>query len=138
MTTQRQVSAWAVGWTIFAAVMLMLLGIFQFFAGLAALLKDDILVLGEEYVFRFNLTAWGWIHVIVAIILFIAGLGVLTGNVLARIVGVLVAGAAMIVNFAWLPWYPLWGIVMIIVSGAVIWALTVHGRDITADTQVGR
>lgn len=138
MTTQRQVSAWAVGWTIFAAVMLMLLGIFQFFAGLAALLKDDILVLGEEYVFRFNLTAWGWIHVIVAIILFIAGLGVLTGNVLARIVGVLVAGAAMIVNFAWLPWYPLWGIVMIIVSGAVIWALTVHGRDITADTQAGR
>ena len=129
-TTQRPVSGWAVGWTVFAAVLLMLAGVFQFFAGLTALLGDDILVVGEEYVFQFDLTTWGWIHVAVAVVLFLTGLGLFAGNTLARVIGVIVAALAMIVNFAWLPWYPIWGVIMIAVSAAVIWALTVHGRDV--------
>lgn len=129
-TTQRPVSGWAVGWTVFAAVLLMLAGVFQFFAGLTALLGDDILVVGEEYVFQFDLTTWGWIHIAVAVVLFLTGLGLFAGNTLARVIGVIVAALAMIVNFAWLPWYPIWGVIMIAVSAAVIWALTVHGRDV--------
>ena len=129
-TTQRPVSGWAVGWTVFAAVLLMLAGVFQFFAGLTALLGDDILVVGEEYVFQFDLTTWGWIHIAVAVVLFLTGLGLFAGNTLARVIGVIVAALAMIVNFAWLPWYPFGGVIMIAVSAAVIWALTVHGRDV--------
>ena len=62
----------------------------------------------------------------------LAGIGIFSGNVAARTVGVIVAGLAMIINFAWLPYYPIWSIIVIAISAAVIWALTAHGRDITS------
>ena len=61
-----------------------------------------------------------------------SGVGIMVGNVLARTVGVIAAALSCVINFAWLPYQPVWGSIMIAVSVAVIWALTVHGRDITA------
>jgi hypothetical protein len=134
-TVQR--SATAVGFTVFAAAMLMIIGVFQAIAGLAAIAKDDASVYARtddaSYYLSLDTTQWGWIHLVIGIVVFCAGLGVLSGQVWARTVGVIVAGASAIVNFAFIPIYPVWSIVIIAVDVIVIWALTVHGRDIAAE-----
>ena len=124
-------SSWAVGYATFASVLLLMAGIFQFVAGLVGVIEDDFYVVSTKWVFEFDVTTWGWIHMILGVVLFLSGLGILSGNVLARTVGVVVAGLAAVANFLWLPYYPVWSIVMIFLAVAVIWALTVHGRDIT-------
>jgi hypothetical protein len=132
MTQQSNLehSAWAVGWSAFASIMLIMAGIFHAMAGLVALFDDTFYVVGQKWVFEFDVTAWGWIHLIGGILVVLAGFGILSGNVAARTVGVVVAALSAIVNFAWLPYQPVWSVVMIAVAVAVIWALTAHGRDI--------
>ncbi len=124
-------SSWAVGYAMFASVLLLMGGIFQFVAGLVAVVEDDFYVVGTKWVFEFDVTTWGWIHMLLGVVLFLSGIGILSGNVLARTVGVIAAGVAAVANFLWLPYYPVWSIIMIFLAVAVIWALTVHGRDIT-------
>ena len=85
---------------------------------------------GEEYVFQFDVRTWGWVHVFVGLVILAAALALFTGATWARVIGVVVAAVAMLVGFAWLPWYPLWAILFIVTSASVIWALTAHGRDI--------
>ena len=125
-------SSWAVGWAGFAGVMLVMIGIFDVIQGLVALFNDDFFVVTEEWVFQFDITTWGWIQLILGVVLLASGIGIFSGNVAARTVGVIVAGLAAIANFAWLPYYPLWSILVIAVCIAVIWALTAHGRDIAS------
>ena len=127
---QREPSGWAIGWTFFAAFMMIMIGTFWIIAGLAGVLEDDIYVLGQEYVFKFDVTTWGWIHLILGVVILLAGFGLFSGAVWARTIGVIMAVISSIVGFAWLPWYPVWGIIIISVSIGVIWALTAHGRDI--------
>ena len=130
--TQRQVSGWAIGWTWFAAVVMWIIGAFHAIAGLVALVNDEFYVVTREYIFQFDVTTWGWIHLIGGIVVFVAGIYLLSGQVWARTIGVIVAILSILFNFAWLPWYPFWSILMIVAAGFVIWALTVHGRDIEA------
>jgi hypothetical protein len=127
-----QPSTWAIGWSYFAALMLLVSGVFQSVMGLAALVQDDFYAVTREYVFSFDATTWGWIHLVLGVVLALAGIGIITGNLAARIVGVIVAGLSAVANFAFLPWYPVWSITVIAVDVAVIWALTAHGRDIQA------
>jgi len=128
MATER--SSWAVGYTVFASVMLMLIGAFHVFAGIVAIAEDQFYAVGQEYVFEFDVTMWGWIHLIGGIIVFAAGIAIYSGQVWARTVGVIVAALSALLNFLWLPYYPVWSIVMIAVDVAIIWALTAHGRDL--------
>lgn len=137
MTSQREVSGWAVGWTMFAAIYLMIAGFFQAFAGLVAIIDDDFYAATPDYVVQFDATTWGWIHLIAGIIAFFAGLYLFSGAVWARIVGVLVAIGSMVTAFAWLPYSPVWSIIIITVDALVIWALTVHGRDIVEASEAG-
>lgn len=123
-------SAWAAGWSMFAGVILIMVGCFQAIAGLVAIVNDEFYVIGHEWIFKFDATTWGWIHLILGIILFVVGIGVLSGNLAARIVGVIVACLSAIAAFAYLPWYPVWAIIVIAVDISVIWALTAHGRDV--------
>lgn len=124
------VSMWTKGWLAFAAIMLMMAGVFHAMAGLVALFDDTYYVVGEEWVFEFDVTAWGWIHLIGGIVVLVSGIGILSGNVAARTVGVVVAALSAIANFAWLPYQPVWASIMIALCITVIWALTVHGRDL--------
>jgi hypothetical protein len=130
MTGQREVSGAAIGWTIYASVMMGLLGGFHAIAGLVAILEDEFYVLTPDYLFQFDATTWGWIHLIMGIVVVAAAVGLYSGAVWARTVGVILAIISTLVNFAWLPWYPFWSIIMITANVFVIWALTVHGRDI--------
>jgi hypothetical protein len=127
-------SSWATGWAGFAGVMLVIIGVMDIIQGLVALIEDEFFVITQEWVFEFDVTAWGWIHLIAGVILIASGIGIFSGNVAARTVGVVVAGIAAIANFAWLPYFPVWSIIIIAICIAVIWALTAHGRDITYNT----
>jgi hypothetical protein len=124
-------SSGAVGLTVFAAVMMIMIGIFQSIAGIVALVNDEFYVVGEELIFQFDLTTWGWIHLLLGVLIALAGVGLFSGQVWARTVGVILAVISAVVMFAWLPWYPLWAILIITLDVFIIWALTAHGRDIT-------
>jgi hypothetical protein len=107
-----------------------LLGVWWVIAGIAGIAKDDIFLVGEKYVFKFNVTTWGWIHLILGIVLLFAAYGIFQGAVWARTAGVIVAAVSGLIAFAWLPAYPVWGLLFVVASVFVIWALTVHGRDL--------
>lgn len=130
---QQERSGWAVGWTGFAAFMMLMIGTFQAIAGLAGILEDTVYVSTQKYIFEFDATTWGWIHLIFGILVVLAGFGLFSGAVWARTVGVILAVLSAITNFAFIPFYPLWSITIIAVDVAVIWALTAHGRDITVN-----
>jgi hypothetical protein len=134
MATQR--SSWAVGYEAFAAIILIVIGVFHVIAGIVALVEDQFFVVGQEWVFEFDVTTWGWIHLIAGIVVFLSGIGIFYGNVLARTVGVIVAAVSAVANFLWLPYYPVWSILIIALDVAVIWALTIHGRDIVEDPAI--
>jgi hypothetical protein len=120
-----------VGWILFAGVMMILGGIFQAIAGLTALLNDDYFVVGENgLLVTSSFTTWGWVHLIGGVVVLVAGFAVMAGRMWARIVGVALAGVSAILNLAFLSAYPVWSLIVIAIDVAVIWALTVHGREV--------
>lgn len=131
MNTQR--SSWAIGYAAFAATVLMMVGVMHFLAGLAGALEDEFYVATPNWVFQFDATTWGWIHMIGGVLLVLASLSIFKGHMYGRIIGTTAAAISAVANFAWLPYRDFWGLVMIFLDLAVIWALTVHGRDIAAD-----
>ncbi|WP_326753269.1 hypothetical protein OH738_23145 [Streptomyces hirsutus] len=124
--TARQ--EWASSLTVFAAVMLFLVGLLDVLRGIMAIAEDDIFVTTPHYVFEFDLTSWGWIHLVLGAIAMIVSIGLLRTAPWARVTGVAIAGLVIIANFLSMPYYPLWSVVMITISGFVIWALCVVQR----------
>ena len=121
----------AVGITVFAGVLMVLSGTLQAVQGVVALANDTFYVVGEEYLFEFDVTSWGWIHLIMGVIVALAGVALFRGAVWARTVAVIVASVSIIANFMWMPYYPFWSMTVIAFDIFVIWAATMHGRDIT-------
>jgi hypothetical protein len=113
----------ATGWTVFAAVLMFFGGIMAIFEGIAAIARDDLIVATRNYAYTLNVTSWGWIHLILGLLIALAGLALFTGALWARVVGIAVAGLGMIANFLWLPYYPFWAILLIAIDIFVIWAL---------------
>jgi amino acid transporter len=132
--SNNEPSGAAIGWSVFAAYMLMMMGIFQALAGIAGIANDDRFLVTEDYVVKLDVTQWGWVHLIIGIVVFLSGLGIFSGNVLARTVGVFVAIGSAVRAFVYLPLQPVWSSILIAIAVTVIWALTAHGRDITAGT----
>ena len=127
---QHQYSATAVGVTVTAGVFMILIGMFQAIEGLVALFNDTFYVVGEEYAFQFDVTTWGWIHLILGVVAAFAGFALFQGAVWARAVAVVMASASIIANFMWMPYYPVWSLTIIAFNVFVIWAVTAHGRDV--------
>jgi hypothetical protein len=123
----------AVGFIMFAGVILTITGIIWFFEGLSAVLEDEFFIVGRNYSYDLDVSTWGWVHMVGGIILTLSGLFLFTGNVLARMVGVIVAALAIVANFFFIPYYPVWSLVIIAMGIGVIWALTAHGRDIVEE-----
>jgi hypothetical protein len=119
---------WATGLTVFAAAIMIIAGIAQALVGIVALANSDFYVVARSYTFRFDVTAWGWIHLLVGIAVGVVGAFLVTGATWARWTGLVVVGVSMIANFAWVPYYPVWGVIVLALDGAVIWALTVDPR----------
>lgn len=128
----ERTSSWAVGFVVFAAMMMMLVGSFHFFQGLAAIFEDEFFVVGQNYIYDVDVTAWGWIHLILGVIIFCAGAGALSGQTWARVVGITLASLSALANFFFIPYYPLWALLIIALDILVIWALAVYGQKAAA------
>ncbi|GAA2775070.1 MULTISPECIES: DUF7144 family membrane protein [Kitasatospora] len=122
----------ATGWTTFAACLMIFGGSMAVFQGIGAIVNDDRYVVTGNYVYKFDVTGWGWIHLILGLVIVLAGFMIFNGAVWARTVGVIAAGLSMIANFLWLPYYPFWSIVLIAIDVFVIWALTAGTHRETA------
>lgn len=123
-------SGGAVGLIITAAVFMILIGVFQAIQGLVALFNDTFYVIGSEYVFKLDVTTWGWVHLVLGVVAALAGYFLFAGATWARVVAVLMASVSIIANFMWLPYYPVWSLTIIAFCAFAIWAVTVHGRDL--------
>ncbi len=121
------------GAVAFAGVLLIMVGLFHALQGLVALFSDDIYARGENYVFHFSFTTWGWIHLLLGILTAAAGAGLFFGKTWARTLAVIAAAVSMVGSFAWLPHYPIWGIVIIALDVFVMWAAIVHGRALVEE-----
>jgi len=126
---QDTTTGW-VGWIVFASVMMIIAGSLNAFHGLVAIVNDEWVVWGNSANLYLDLTEWGWVHLIVGALVVLAGFGLLTGNVLARAVAVLVAGISIVANFLFMPAYPVWALTIIAIDVLVIYAITAHGREL--------
>lgn len=122
-----QPSGWALGGVAFAACMLTLLGVFEVISGLTALFNDTFFVVAPHYTFKFDVTVWGWIHLILGIIMIATAIGLFTTKGWALVTGIVFATLSAIANFFFIPYYPLWSIVIIALNAWVIWSLTRPG-----------
>jgi hypothetical protein len=129
----REASGWAVGFILFAGIMMVLSGAFQAFAGLVALFENEFYVATRTYLFQFDATTWGWIHLLVGLVVVLAGFAVMAGRTWGRVVGITLAVFSALANFAFIPYYPFWALTVIALDIFVIWALAAHGRDVAAD-----
>jgi hypothetical protein len=100
-------------------------------AGLVGIVNDTFYAVTRPYVFQFNVTTWGWIHLIVGVVVALAGWALLVGQTWGRVVGIVVALLSAVSNFMFIPRYPIWSLLIIALDVFVIWALAAHGREVT-------
>lgn len=128
-TTQYDGRTGWTGWIAFAGVMMVIAGALNLIYGIIAAVNDDWAVWTNRAVVYLDISEWGWVHIILGVVVLLSGIGVFSGNILARTVGVIVASISLLVNFLFIPVYPFWSIVVIAIDALVIWALTAHGRE---------
>jgi len=132
-TTQHQpqgtehVSGWATGGLVFAASMLILIGVFQALAGVVAIANDNFYVVARNYTFDLDVTAWGWIHLILGLAILTIGIFLFRRATWAGVAAIAFAMVSALSNFFFIPYYPIWALVLIALDVWVIWALTRPG-----------
>ena len=119
-----------VGSRYFAALLLLIAGLFQFIQGLTAVVHDNYYAVVNNYVFAFNIATWGWIHLILGVLLFLSGAFVVAGAGWARMLGAILAALSAVAAFAWVPYSTATAIVLIAIDIFIIWALlSSHGQQ---------
>ena len=106
-----------------AAIVLLTIGILHVLSGVSALMQDDLVVAGPEYIYQFDTTAWGGIHLVLGVIVAAVGVMLFTGATWARVGAMVICALSLLANFLWLPHYPWWSVVMIVLDVFVIWAV---------------
>jgi hypothetical protein len=124
---ERPVSGWAIGGVTFAASVLGLVGIFQIVSGLAALLDDEFFVVTRNYTFDIDISAWGWIHLIIGALMLFTCIGLIRGKMWAGLTAIFFAVLSAVANFFFIPYYPVWAILVIALDVWIIWSLTREG-----------
>ena len=128
----RGTSGW-VGWIAFASLVLFMLGTFHIVQGIAALVKDDYFAVSSSgLMVHASYTTWGWTHIVEGAVLILAGVGILAGQMWARVVGTALAVVSAVISLAFLAAYPILSVLMITLAVVVVMALTVHGSEIKA------
>lgn len=118
--------AWAAGGTVFAGILLTVGGVLAVLEGIVGIARDSVLVVSGGYAYHFNVRAWGWIHLVLGVLAFLIGLGLLNGRAWARYLGIAIAALNMVANFMFLPFQPVWSLIMIAIDVFIIWSLTVY------------
>jgi hypothetical protein len=130
-TPYREPSGWASGAVLFAGILMIVIGIFEAFQGLVAIVDDSFFVVTENYFLEFDVTAWGWIHLIVGLLVLFGGYSLMAGSTYGRVLGLVLATLAAVVNFLYIPYYPFWSLLMSALAIWVIWALTSRWDEAT-------
>ncbi|BBZ07938.1 hypothetical protein MDOR_21070 [Mycolicibacterium doricum] len=130
-TTERRPSQLAAaGGTVAAGALLLTTALLTLFQGISAVANDDLLlVIGPSYVYEFTTSTWGWIHIVIAALMGLVAVGLFLGAMWARIAAIVMASISIIAMFLWLPYYPVWSIVVIAVDIVVIWAVATWDRE---------
>ena len=128
----EQVSGW-VGWIFLAAMIMVVSGAMNLIQGLTALFRDEAywVTLGGAVV-TFDITTWGWIHLIFGILLIVVGFLLMRGSTFARVLGIVLVALNIVAQFSWTTLYPFWSLILITVDILVIYALVIHGRELKA------
>lgn len=126
-TPPPTVTGWAAGGVAFAAALMAMIGSFQVLAGLVAIIDDDFHVLARGYTFELDVTTWGWIHLILGLVVAAAGFALFAQAAWAGAVAIVAAFLTAVANFLFLPYYPVWSLVVIALCVWVIWAVTRPG-----------
>ncbi|MCW7941766.1 membrane protein [Streptomyces hygroscopicus] len=130
-TTHTKHTEWVTGGTMFAGVLMLVAGVIGVLNGIAGIVTRGVYFAVGNYVYQFNLTAWGWIHLVIGVLVAVTGWGVLQGRSWARGVGVGLAAVYMILYFMFLPYAPVWSVIAIAIGGFVIWSLVTAGSTET-------
>ncbi|GAA1695305.1 hypothetical protein GCM10009830_48980 [Glycomyces endophyticus] len=130
--TERR-AAWAAGGTTFAACLMVMVGVWQVIMGIAAVAADDIFVTTPNYVLQLDLTAWGWTHLILGALAAVTGAFIFTGRAWARWAGIMLAVLSATAQFFWMPYQPLWAMVVIAIDVFVIWSLAASSTAAEAE-----
>ncbi|MFZ1302167.1 MAG: hypothetical protein WAQ27_06380 [Candidatus Microsaccharimonas sp.] len=128
----NQVTGW-VGWVYFASFMLLITGVFQIIMGFTALLNDEFYVIGNNTLLAFDVTTWGWIHLLLGLLMVVVGASLFAGRMWARVTAIVLASFNFVAQFAFISVYPWWSIIAMTLDVLVIYALTVHGDEVTYD-----
>lgn len=129
--TEERASSWT-GWVGFGGVVMVLSGIFQAIAGLVGIFRGTFYVIHDnssQLLIFSNIHTWGWINLIVGTVVMLAGISLFSGSTWARIVAVIFAAGAAIVNLVNMPLYPLWSIICLTLSVIVMFAVIAHGGE---------
>ena len=127
---EQETSGTAVGFILFAAIMMLMAGSFQALQGLIGIFENEFYVATRNYLFEFDATTWGWIHLLIGLLVAFAGWGLLSGRTWARVVAITVALLSAVANFLFIPYYPFWALTVITLDIFVIWAVAAHGREL--------
>jgi hypothetical protein len=123
-------SGWAVGFILFAAIMMIMVGVFQALQGLIAIFENEFYLTTRNYTFQFDATTWGWIHLLLGLVVAFAGWGLLSGRTWARLLAITLAALSATANFLFIPYYPFWALLLFTLDIFVIWAITAHGGEL--------
>jgi hypothetical protein len=122
-----ETTGWAVGFILFAAIMMIMVGVFQAIQGLVGIFENEFYVATRNYLFQFDATTWGWIHLLLGLLVAFAGWGLFSGRTWARTVAIILAVLSALANFLFIPYYPFWSLLLITLDIFVIWAVAAHG-----------
>jgi hypothetical protein len=128
MPTQNNSTGW-VGWVYFAGILMVVRAVFQGFMGIVALMNSNFYLVTSKSLTVFNFTAWGWIHILLGVVLLTAGFSLFHGGMWGRVVGIVATALMLAANLAFIPAYPLWCIVAAVMDVVILYALLVHGNE---------
>ena len=123
MSNNKGVTVGMSGWAKFAGYLMVIAGIFQSIAGLAAIFKNEVYVVGQENLVVFDYTQWGWIHLLIGLILIVSAMSLFSGQLWGRTVAIVLATFSAIANFAFIQAYPLWAITIIVLNILIIFGV---------------
>jgi hypothetical protein len=130
MSRGPETTSWAVGFILFAAILMIMSGFFQVLTGLVAIFENEFYVATRNYLYQFDATTWGWIHLLVGVLVAFGGWGLLSGRTWARALAIALAVLSAVANFAFIPYYPFWSLLIIVLNVVVIWAVAAHGGEL--------
>ncbi|MEI3866136.1 hypothetical protein V6S02_03440 [Microbacterium sp. CCNWLW134] len=128
-----ETTGWA-GWVVFAGVILLVSGVFSGVQGLVALVgPDTYYVMTNGSLWLMDVAGWGWWNLIVGALLVLTAVALFAGQTWARVIAVILAGLSAVGQLMLIPAQPWWSLIVIAIDVVIIYALTVHGRELRTD-----